>query len=215
VLDQPLELLEARLRGERGRLLWAPQHADHPPHLGERLPARLLDDEQGLALLLLVGAEQATNRRRLHGHHADAVPDDVVQLARDPRPLVRDGESCPLLPLALGPLGPLLRLVNLPELAADREPDDPGDREDGGIPGEVCDASIRVVMGDDRRNADREGQAGDCLGARRTHTEENAQRDPDQKRDEVVRDEPVVDERACADGDTHGQRRAHREPPSR
>jgi hypothetical protein len=37
--------LEARLGSQRRRLLGAPQHADHPPHLGERLAPRLLDDE--------------------------------------------------------------------------------------------------------------------------------------------------------------------------
>ena len=92
------------------RLLRAPEHADHAPHLGQRLAAGLLDDEQGLALLLLVGLEEPARRRRLDGHHADAVADDVVELARDPAALVGDGELCPLGALSLGPLEAFLRL---------------------------------------------------------------------------------------------------------
>ena len=84
-------MIEARLRSESGRLLGPPQHANHPAHLGERLPAGPLDDEQRLALALLVGSQQPSHRRRLDGHHADAVTDDVVKLARDPRSLLRDG----------------------------------------------------------------------------------------------------------------------------
>ena len=90
LLDQPLDLLQAGLRGERGRLLGPSQDADHAAHLGERLAPGLLDDEQGLALLFLLGAEEPPCRGRLDGHDADAVPDHVVQLARDPRALVRD-----------------------------------------------------------------------------------------------------------------------------
>ena len=49
----------------------------------------------------------------LHGHHADAVADDVVQLARDPRPFLLDGEPRLLLALELRLLGEPLRLVGL------------------------------------------------------------------------------------------------------
>src|SRR5207237_513221 len=81
VLDELVEVGEARLRSKRGRLLGAPQHADHPPHLRERLASRLLADEQRLPFLPLVDPQEAPRPRRLHGHDADAVSDAVVHLA--------------------------------------------------------------------------------------------------------------------------------------
>src|SRR2546423_2924772 len=149
-LDQALELLEGGLRGERGRLLWPAEDAYHAPHLGERLAARLLDDEQGRVLLLLVGLQEPPDRGGLHGHHADAVADDVVQLACDARPFFGHGQPRPFLSLPLGACRPLLRLVDFPELAADGKSDDPGDREGDDVPDEVTDLAPRVVVGDDR-----------------------------------------------------------------
>ena len=78
LLDEPLEVLETRLRRQCRRLFGAPQHAYQPPHLGERLPARLLDHEQRFALTLLLRAKETPHAGGLHGHHADAVADDVV-----------------------------------------------------------------------------------------------------------------------------------------
>ena len=114
-------MLEARLGSERGCLLGAPEHADEPAHLGQRLAPGLLDDLERLALLLLIGLEPTANRARLDGHHAHAVADDVVELARDPGALLGDGFASFVLPLALELLGTLLRVGSLPELAADRE----------------------------------------------------------------------------------------------
>src|SRR6266550_1589993 len=121
VLDEPLDLVEGGLWREGRRLLGSPEHAHHAPHLGERLAPGLLDDEQCLALLLLMRSEQPPRRRSLDGHHAHAVPDDVVQLAGDPRSLVGDREASALLPIPLGLECPLPRLVGLVELAADQE----------------------------------------------------------------------------------------------
>src|SRR5438034_800270 len=126
VLDQALELLEGGLRGEHGRLLGPTEDADHPPHLGERLAARLLDDEQGRVLLLLVGLQEPPDRGGLHGHHAHAVTDDVVELACDARPFFGHRQPRPFLPLPLGSCRPLPRIVDLPELAPAGKTDAPG-----------------------------------------------------------------------------------------
>ena len=96
-----LEVLEARLRRERRRLLRPAQNADEAAHLGERLPAGLLDHLERLALLLLLGPQQPANGRGLDGHDADAVPDDVVQLTGEPRALLGDRLARPLLALPL------------------------------------------------------------------------------------------------------------------
>ena len=153
VRDQPVQVLEARLGCERGRLLRAPEHADHAPHLGERLAAGLLDDEQGLALLLLVRLEEPPRRRRLDGHHADAVADDVVELPRDAAALVGDGELRLLDPLSLGPLEAFLRHLRLVALAAEAEPDRPADREEDADEDEVAHSAPGIVVGDDRGDA--------------------------------------------------------------
>ena len=86
-----VDVLEARLRRERRRLLGPPQDADEPAHLGERRAPGLLDGEQRLALALLVVAQQPAHGRGLDGHDAHRVADDVVQLARDARALLGDG----------------------------------------------------------------------------------------------------------------------------
>src|SRR5204863_4419627 len=76
--DEPLDVLEARLRRERRPLLGTAQDSDKAPHLRQRLTARLLDDLERLALPLLFGPEQAAHSGSLDGHDADAVSDDVV-----------------------------------------------------------------------------------------------------------------------------------------
>src|SRR5262249_37082859 len=103
------------------------QHADQSAHLGERLPARLLDDQQRVAFALLVGPEQSPYAGSLDGHDADAMADDVMQLARDPRPLLRDRGTRTVLALALGPGGASLRLPVLRQLRAERVPSEPDD----------------------------------------------------------------------------------------
>src|ERR671937_64382 len=130
LLDQPLELLETGLRGERGRLLGPAEDADHAPHLRERLTARSLDHEQSLPLALLVGLQEPPDGGGLDGHHADAVADHVVELACDARPFLEHRQPRLFLSLTLGACRPLLRLVDLAELAANPESNRPGDRED-------------------------------------------------------------------------------------
>jgi hypothetical protein len=55
LLDQLVLTPEARLGRER--LFGPPEHTDHSPHLRQRLASGLLDDEESLALALLLGAE--------------------------------------------------------------------------------------------------------------------------------------------------------------
>ena len=142
---QAIEVLEAGLGCERRSLVGSAEDADHPPHLRERLPAGLLDNEQRFAFLLLMGTEEAARGQRLDRHHADAAADDIVQFARDARALVRDREPSLLDALLLGPRQPLLRLLCLVELAAEPERDRPRDGEDDGREDEAAGAALRVV----------------------------------------------------------------------
>ena len=87
--DQLVEMLQPRLGRKSGMAFGAGRHqAQHTPHLGQRLPADLLDRQQRLALAALLLPEQPPHARRLHHHHRDGVRDHVVQLAGDPRALV-------------------------------------------------------------------------------------------------------------------------------
>ena len=76
--DERLELSERRLRRERDVLVVGAQHAQQPPHLGQRRRAGRLDCVERLVAL---GARRAVTRAaRLEHDHADRVRDDVVQL---------------------------------------------------------------------------------------------------------------------------------------
>ena len=215
VLDQFVEVLEARLRRECRCFLGAAKDADHLAHLGECLATGLLDDEERLTLLHLMWPEQAACRRGLDGHDADTVTDHVVQLARDPRTLVRDGEPRPLHPLPLGAGEALLRFLRLVELAPEREADRPGDREGDRGEDEVPDAALRIVVRDDRRHSDPQCEAGDRLRAVADQAEEHEHREGRQDGNESARGDPVVDEGARSEDDAHRGGRAEGETASR
>ena len=82
--DEPVQVLKARPA--------EPEQALSPAAEGRRRacasrPAprgRSLDDLERLSLLHLIRVQPAPDGARLDGHHAHAVPDDVVQLARNP-----------------------------------------------------------------------------------------------------------------------------------
>ena len=91
-LDERADARHRRLRGARVVLVVvAVQDAEQPPHLGERLAARALDLRRGGDRALRVALEDPPRAAGLHDHHADAVRDDVVHLARDPAALVGRG----------------------------------------------------------------------------------------------------------------------------
>jgi hypothetical protein len=92
---------EARLGRER-RLALVPAHdPEEAPHLGERLPSRLLDGEQRLARPRRFLVEEKTGRPRLHGHDADRVSYHVVEIACDADALRGDRRARPFFAFAL------------------------------------------------------------------------------------------------------------------
>ena len=110
---QPVELAESRLRRKRQELLTLAHHAQQAPQLQNGVARRRLDRAHGLPGLLGLALHQLLCRGGLHAHHADAVRDDVVELACDPRALLDDGGTGPLLPIALEPHGAVAQLVAL------------------------------------------------------------------------------------------------------
>ena len=65
----------------------------------------------------------------LEHHHADRVGDDVVELARDPRALLGDGDARRRLALPLGLRRTLLGRLGLLGALAQGEAGEPADRE--------------------------------------------------------------------------------------
>ena len=70
------------------------------------------------------------HRPDLQHHHADGVGDDVVQLARDARALLRDGDAGGRLALVLGHSRAFLRRLRLRSPLAHGEAGEPGDHEE-------------------------------------------------------------------------------------
>ena len=95
------ELGEPGLGRELVAVLVLAQDAEQPPHVAERLARRGADRVQRGAGERRVVVERGLGGVGLDGDHAQAVGDDVVQLARDPRPLLGDREVGGALPLAL------------------------------------------------------------------------------------------------------------------
>ena len=124
--------LHRRHRVELGLGAVRAQDPEQPPHLADRVAAGPLDGEQRLALALLLRRQQPPHGARLQPHDADAVPDHVVQLAGDPRPLGLHRRPRPLVALALEHGGAGLEHVDLeahrPRRAAHEERDRDADR---------------------------------------------------------------------------------------
>ena len=111
---------EARLRSERDLLVILAQDAEQPPHLGERA-ARRCDSIASIAPRASSGRrslERVARAARLEHDHLDRVRDDVVELARDPRPLLGHRRA-----------GPLVALLDEEPLALAPDPDDDAGEE--------------------------------------------------------------------------------------
>jgi ABC-2 type transport system ATP-binding protein len=210
---EPVEMLEAWLRSERRRFFGPPQHSDHPAHLGQRLSAGSLDDEQRVALAHLVGSEQPTHTGCLDGHDADAVTNDVVELAGNPSALLCDRRTGTLLALALGSCCPVPRLVGFLELPAQREADDPDDAEDETEEKKVAETPLRIRSLDDRVGPDDDRKSCKGLSPIAEQSHEEDRRASGQEGDEVGRGEPVVEKGRHDNRGGNRDRRAEREPP--
>src|SRR6187549_1891680 len=118
-------MTQARLRRQRELLVAAAQDAEHPPQLDKRLPPARFDRAERLAHGLLLAHQDALGSLRLDDDDADCVRDDVVQLARDPRTLLRRGEPRPLVALPLEPASASPQLDRLQPPPPERATDDP------------------------------------------------------------------------------------------
>ena len=99
----------------------------------------------------------------LKHHHADGVGDDVVELARDARALLGDGDARRGLPLPLGLGGTQLRGLGPLRSLAQREAGEPADPEQHGREDELARRVVGVVVDDDRRAAEHDREADSRL----------------------------------------------------
>ena len=140
-------MIDARLRLELGAVVLAPQHAQQPARLDQRLAPGLLDRGERLAGRVLLGTQGVALGAGLDDHDADVVGHEVVQLARDPCALLGDRLIGAQLVLALEQLGARSERVGAQLAAADGAANE-DHREDRG-PGEDRDAAdLRVRAGE-------------------------------------------------------------------
>ena len=126
VLDQRLERVEARLGSQGGGRVIGAQHTEQPAQLANRLPGRDLDRAQRLARPLRIALEHPLDSPGLDAHQADAVGDDVMELAGYSSPFGGQRRARTLLLLALGPLGAILEALRFDPPCPDEPTQQPG-----------------------------------------------------------------------------------------
>ena len=129
LLQQRVEAVEARLGRELDVVAVAAHRAEQAAHLGERRAAGLLDAVERIRVLGERLGKLVPDGADLEHHHADGVGDDVVELARDPRALLGDGDARRRLALPLGLRRACLRGLGLLGALAQGEAGEPADRE--------------------------------------------------------------------------------------
>lgn len=150
-LDDLRQVGQRVRRAHRGLGIGVAQHRQHLPQLGRRPPAESLDVGQRHEPLVLVGE---LRRGRAHGHGAQTVGGEVVELAGDAQPLVGGGLGArPLLEagLVLAALEPGAQ--HGPADDADDEEREAGQRPDRG---DAADRQRREHREQDGKQAERD-----------------------------------------------------------
>ena len=159
--DQGAEPRERRLWRQRELLVAAPQYAEQPAQLVERLAPGHLDGGDRAARPLGIARGGAPRGLGLHEHDRHVVGDDVVQLARDPRALLEDGRALALRAVALD-LGRLhvqavVELVARAQHAAADGRDAEGDeRQPRGVAEQA--AAVVLELGDHEQQHERRAE---------------------------------------------------------
>jgi hypothetical protein len=102
LFQQRVEPVDTRMGREFEAIAVAAHRPEQAAHLGKGSAAGLLDASKGIPVLREHIRELVPNGADLEHHDADGVSDDVVELARDPRPLLGDRDARRCLPLLLG-----------------------------------------------------------------------------------------------------------------
>ena len=158
-LGERVEPVEAGLRRERHVAVLVPHRAEESTHLAERAASGSLDAAERVLVGRELGRELVPDGADLEHHDTDRVGDDVVQLARDPRPLLGDRDARRAFTLALGLRRARLRRFRLLGALAQREAGQPADPEQERGEDELGRGVVRVVVDHERRAAEREHEA--------------------------------------------------------
>ena len=150
----------------------------------------------------------------LQHHHADGVGDDVVQLARDPRALLGDGDARRRLALALGLAGALLGRLGLLGALAHAKPASQQIANSDGDEDELARRVAGLVVDDDRGADQDDGQADPRLPGVGEVAEQERRHHAGTKTLVVnVSSRPSTNEIAAASSQYAGRAR-EREPPA-
>lgn len=154
------QVAEARLGRDRELVVVAPQDAEQPAHLVERLAAFVFHGQQRVPDRFLPVVEHLAGRPSLEHHHAHVVRHHVVELARDPPPLRGNRLTRLRLSLVLEQRRPLLELLRTAPPAPQSPAQRPDHREDQVVPGDVGEPAL-VRIQQVRRERKREDRAAD------------------------------------------------------
>ena len=102
LLEQPAEAVKAGLRRQLDTITVMAHDIQQMTHVRQGSAAGLLDSQEGSAIFGHRVGELVPDGADLQDHHADGVRDGVVQLARDPRPLLAHGDTRRGIPFLLG-----------------------------------------------------------------------------------------------------------------
>ena len=213
--EQGVEAVEAGLGDELELVAVAAHGPEESAHLGERCAPGLLDALERVAVLCERGGKLVPHGADLEHHHAHRVGDDVVELARDARALLRDGDAGGGLALPLGLDGAPLRRLCLLGALVHGEAREPADREQERHEEQLRRGVVGVVVDDRRGAADHDRQADPRLHGVVEVAEQEGGCEADHGHGRREDDEPPVDERERRAQEPHRDGREEREasPP--
>ena len=168
LVQQRVEAVEAGLRPELHFVPVVSHRGQEASHLGERRAAGALDAPERFAVLVERVGELVPDGADLEHHHADGVRDDVVELACDPRALLRDRDAGRCLALALGLDRALLRRLGLLGALTQGVAGEPGHHEPERDEDEVAGRRRAGDVVDDGDDADGDDGEADARLQRRS-----------------------------------------------
>ena len=161
LVDQVVDLGDARLRRARAGVAVVAQYAEQPVHLVQCLPSGGRDVFRRGFGLFGVGPRGERGPVGERDHHRQIVRHDVVHLAGDPGSLARGGDLRLLVPFALGPDRPVLQRSEVRPPGPDVEAEHERGGDHGGDEDEAGSGFGKLVIA---RNLARDdhGEDGEC-----------------------------------------------------
>ena len=216
LVEQRVEAVKPGLRHKLRFLTVASHRGQKASHLGQRHAPGALHALERIAVLVERLGQLVPDGADLEHHHADGVGDDVVELARDPRALLRHRDARCCLTLALGPDRTFLGCLGLVGALAQGVAGEPGDDEPKGDEDELAGRRrVGDVVDDDDDPEGDDGEAEARLQAAPQISEHERGRQPHDAEAPDERNQESVVERDRRGQHPVGRRPAEGEPPPR